>query len=116
MVSQRDIVEVFFDDDFGGNHPAIVISNKLVQEIEGYFVCVMMTSTNHDDEFSFVITDEMVVKPMNREHCEARCHLIQFVPIDNIMKNSHHNQLKLNAFKKLIKKINDSTFSTSDLD
>ena len=44
MVYQRDIVEVAFDDDFGGNHPAIVISNKLVQEIEGYFVCVMMIS------------------------------------------------------------------------
>lgn len=115
MVSQRDIVEVCFNDDLGGNHPAIVISNKLVQEIEGYFVCVMMTSTNHDDEFSFVITDEMVVKPMNRNHGEARCHLIQFVPLGSIMKNAHNNQLKLEAFKKLIKKITDSTFSTSDL-
>ncbi|MGF1638997.1 MAG: type II toxin-antitoxin system PemK/MazF family toxin [Cyclobacteriaceae bacterium] len=49
MINQRDIVEVAFGEDFGGNHPAIVISNKLVQEVEGYFVCVMMTSRNHDD-------------------------------------------------------------------
>ena len=35
MVSQRDIIEVVFDQDFGGNHPAIVVSNKLVQEVEG---------------------------------------------------------------------------------
>lgn len=115
MVYQRDIVEVVFDDDFGGNHPAIVLSNKLVQEVEGYFVCVMMTSTDFDDEFSFVIKDNMLIKPLNRSHCEARCHLINFVPIDSIILNNHRNQIKIDAFKDLIKKINDSTFSTNEL-
>ena len=115
MVSQRDIVEIVFDGDFGGNHPAIVISNKLVQEVEGYFVCVMMTSTNHQDEFSFVITDDMVANPMNRDHCEARCHLIQFVPTENIINNAHNNQLKLSAFQRLIAQITQTTFSTGDL-
>ncbi len=115
MVYQRDIVEVIFDDDFGGNHPAIVLSNKLVQEIEGYFVCVMMTSSDVDDEFSFVIKDDMLTKPLNREHCEARCHLINFVPIDAIIVNRHRNQIKVKPFKDLIKKINNSTFSTDEL-
>jgi mRNA-degrading endonuclease toxin of MazEF toxin-antitoxin module len=115
MISQRDIVEVVFDEDFGGNHPAIVISNKLVQEVEGYFVCIMMTSKNHDDEFSFPITDNMVMKPMKREHCEARCHLLNFVPVESIIRNRNNNQLKINPFKKLIKKINESTFSTDEL-
>lgn len=105
-----------FDQDFGGNHPAVVLSNKLVQEVEGYFVCVMMTSANHDDEFSFVITDEMVSQPMHRKHCEARCHLINFVPVDAIVANAHHSQLKVEAFKKLIQKINDSTFAVGDLE
>ena len=89
MPAQRDIVEVFFDEEFGGNHPAVIISNNLVQEIEGYFVCIMMTSKNHDDEFSFVITDDMV--------------------------NSHRNQLRIEPFKDLISKINQSTFSTEKL-
>lgn len=115
MVNQRDIVEVIFDDDFAGNHPAIVLSNKLVQEIEGYFVCVMMTSRDWDDEFSFVIDDTMLIKPLKREHCEARCHLINFVPVDSIVRNSHNNQLKVKPFKELIKKINESTFSLGDL-
>jgi len=115
MATQRDIIEVDFDDDFGGNHPAIIISNKLVQEVEGYFVCIMMTSTNHDDEFSFVITDEMVTKPTNRKHCEARCHLINFVPEEKIIINNNYNQLKINPFKELIKKINTTTFSLEDL-
>jgi len=115
MVYQRDIVEVIFDNDFGGNHPAIVLSNKLVQEIEGYFVCVMMTSSDFDDEFSFVINDNMLTKPLKRKHCEARCHLINFVPIDAIIVNKHRNQIKVSPFKDLIKKINNSTFSTDEL-
>lgn len=115
MVYQRDIVEVIFDDDFGGNHPAIVLSNKLVQEVEGYFVCVMMTSSNYNDEFSFVITDSMLTKPLTKKHCEARCHLINFVPLDSIIINNHRNQIKVNPFKELIKKINSSTFSTDEL-
>ena len=115
MASQRDIVEIWFDEDFGGNHPAIIISNELVQEVEGYFVCVMMTSTNQDDEFSFVITDEMLVKPLDRVYCEARCHLIQFVPSEDIITNSHNNQMKTGAFRDLISKIMATTFSTEEL-
>lgn len=115
MLNQRDIVEVLFDDEFGGNHPAIVLSNRLVQEVEGYFVCVMMTSSNFDDEFSFVINDEMLVKPINRKHCEARCHLLNFVPVEAILKNNHRNQIKLEPFKDLIKKINETTFSIEEL-
>ncbi len=116
MANQRDIVEVVFDSDLGGNHPAIILSNKLVQEIEGYFVCVMMTSHNWDDEFSFVITDDMVVKPMGRDHCEARCHLINFVPVDAILRNSHRNQLRIEPFKQLIKKITDTTFALGEIE
>jgi mRNA-degrading endonuclease toxin of MazEF toxin-antitoxin module len=115
MASQRDIVEIWFDEDFGGNHPAIVISNELVQEVEGYFVCVMMTSTNHDDEFSFVITDDMLVKPLNKDFCEARCHLIQFVPKEDVITNSHNNQMKVESFRNLINKITSTTFSTKKL-
>tara|TARA_R110001592_G_scaffold78374_1_gene235128 strand:- start:60 stop:407 length:348 start_codon:yes stop_codon:yes gene_type:complete len=115
MPSQRDFIEVDFGPDFGGNHPAIIISNELVQEVEGYFVCIMMTSTNHNDEFSFVITDEMAVKSMNREHCEARCQLIQFVPSEAIIVNRNNNQLKIAPFKELIAKITSSTFSTDVL-
>lgn len=115
MVRQRDIVEVVFDDEQGGNHPAVVLSNKLVQEVEGYFVCVMLTSTEHDDEFSFLITNDMLVKPHNRPHSEARCHLINFVPLDAIIPNNHRNQLKMKPFKELIKKINTTTFSTEEL-
>lgn len=114
MVSQRDIVEVVFPDQ-GGNHPAIVISNNLVQEVEGFFVCVMMTSSDYDDEFSFPITDSMCVKPLNRKHCEARCHLINFVDMDSIITNSHNDQLKVQYFKELINKINQTTFSTDNL-
>lgn len=68
-----------------------------------------------DDEFSFVIDDNMLIRPLKRPHCEARCHLINFVPIDSIILNNHRNQIKIKPFKDLIKKINDSTFSTNEL-
>ena len=61
MANQRDIVEIYFDEQYGGNHPAIIISNELVYSTEEFFLCVMMTSTDHNDEFSFIIEDEMVV-------------------------------------------------------
>lgn len=115
MINQRDIVEIAFPEDIGGKHPAIVLSNKLVQEVEGYFVCVMITSKYYDDEFSFRITKNMVTKPMTKPHNEARCHLINFVPTDAILHNMHYNQLKLDAFKALIKKINETTFSVREL-
>ncbi len=114
MVHQRDIVEIAFGNGID-NHPAIVLSNALVQEVEGAFVCVMMTSKDYDDEFSFKIDDTMVVKPLSRKHCEARCHLIQYVEMESIIINSHNNQLKIDPFKKLIKKINDTTFSMKEL-
>ncbi len=75
----------------------------------------MITSSEQNDEFSFVINDEMVMKPLNKDHCEARCHLINFVPIDAIIRNSHNNQLKIAPFKELVKKINCTTFSTEEL-
>lgn len=78
-------------------------------------MCVMMTSSDFDDEFSFVINDDMVMSPLGRNHCEVRCQLIQFVPLESIITNSHHNQLRVAPFKNLIKKITDSTFSTEDL-
>lgn len=113
MVRQRDIVEVNLSADFE-NHPAIVLSNNLVQEVEGAFVCVMITSKLQNDEFSFEITNDMTTKPMNKP-CEARCHLISFVPFEAIIVNSHNNQIKIEPFKKLIEKINETTFSMKEL-
>jgi len=115
MVNQRDIVEIMFDNDLGGNHPAVVLSNRLVQEIEGYMVCVMMTSTAQNDEFSFLITDDMLIKPLNIDHCEVRCHLINFVPVESIIRNANNNQLRIAPFKQLLQKIYNSTFSTDEL-
>lgn len=114
MVYQRDIVEVILAEGLG-NHPAIVISNHLVMEMEYACICVMMTSKDKNDEFSFKITDDMLIKPMGTTHCEARCQLINYVPINSIIRNRHNNQIKLAPFKKLLKKINSTTFSTEEL-
>jgi mRNA-degrading endonuclease toxin of MazEF toxin-antitoxin module len=113
LVNQRDIVEVYFDG--AGIHPVVVISNNLIHEVEDYFIGVMMTSKSKNDEFSFVLNDEMTVKPMKKKHSEVRCHLISYFPIENINSTAHHNSLTIKAFKKLIAKINDTSFSTKNL-
>lgn len=115
MVHQRDIVEVDFSMDQGGKHPGIVISNNLVQESEGAFVCVMMTSQSYDDEFSFIITNDMLTRPSNKEHSEARCHLISWIPLEQINPKPYNSQLRIEPFKSLIKKITETTFSTNEL-
>ncbi len=74
-----------------------------------------MTTRNHDDDFSFVITDEMLSQPLGVEYCEACWHLINFVPVDSIIPNAHNNQIKIGSFRNLIRRINDTTFSTGDL-
>lgn len=116
MVSQRDVVEISFPNSVGGKHPAIVLSNNLVHEIEfGSFICVMLTQKNIDDEFSFVIKDDMLTNPQKNSHCEARCQLIMFVNESDIIPKPYSNQIKIDAFKNLITHINSSTLSVEDL-
>lgn len=112
---QRDIIEVCFGEEFGGNHPALVISNNLIHEIEDAFICLMMTSKEKDDEFSFPLTKEMLTKPLSKDYAEIRCHLVQFIPAEEIINNTHYNKVKLKYFKKIIDKMNRSTLSTNDL-
>jgi mRNA-degrading endonuclease toxin of MazEF toxin-antitoxin module len=112
LVSQRDIVEVIFDLPQGElKHPAIVLSNNDVIALEGYFVCVMLTSEDYDDEYSFMLDGHMFNKPLNSKS-QARLHLIGWFRTTDVVKNSHYNhQMKVEYFKELVKQINSTTFN-----
>lgn len=63
---QRQFVEVQFrlpPDGEHLNHPAVIISNNDINEHEGGFIAVMMTSNDTKDMYSFPVTDEMVTTP-----------------------------------------------------
>lgn len=116
-MEQRSVIEVYFEN--GGNHPAIIISNDLVKEIEGYVIVIMMTSTKWDDEFSFPLNSEMFSPKLYipKNHCEARLHILSVPLIDSkiIIPNSHKCKMKSTYFKEMINKLFETTFTTKEL-
>jgi hypothetical protein len=119
-ISQRDIVEVEFNLPQGNlKHPVIVLSKQeAIEQEDGSFIGVMMTSKNYDDEFSYPISSDMLTKPLpaNIKHAEVRLHLVSFFQPEHIISNSHYNtQLKVDEFKALVKYITDLTFNVKVL-
>jgi len=111
-VEQRQIIEVPFNLPEGvEHHPAIVLSSNDAIETENAFVCVMLTSHLHNDEFSFSIENNMLNKPMDKPS-EARVHLISFFKVNEITTNTHVNHfIKAPFFKELVLCIIENTFS-----
>lgn len=54
---QRDVVEINFLFPNGAMkpHPAIIISNDLLQEVEGFVYLVLISSKNYNDEYSYAL-------------------------------------------------------------
>jgi len=121
MLVQGEIVEYAFplapDGSDAGVHPCIVISNNALCE-EGCYVIMMMTSTNQDDLFSFVLTKDMFTKhiPSKSGHSEARLNCIYTIFNDDLRhvrrRNSH---LTTDALEELLLKIYEITFSTQTI-
>jgi len=114
MSFQRgDIIEVFFDLPYSREtktHPAIIISNDEVYDKDEVYVCVMMTSSDQIDMFSFEITQDMLNNTNNKNFSQARCHLISYVMDKHIVGNKPKNSLKENALNRLIVRINNTVF------
>ncbi len=68
IVKQRDIVEIAF---YTGNkpelHPAVVISNNEIFEIEGFFYAILLSTKNLFPEFTIEIIPEMINSPRNKK-------------------------------------------------
>ncbi|MEX1136320.1 MAG: type II toxin-antitoxin system PemK/MazF family toxin [Balneolales bacterium] len=91
---KRQIIEVPFN---GGPHPAVIISSEEVYQREGYYICVMITSSEDQDEFSFPLNDGDTLKPMEKKS-QVRLHLISSFEDKDIISNSHRNSLKVETF------------------
>lgn len=112
--SQQEIIEVEFELPQGSEkHPAIILSNNNINQLEEGFVCAMMTTYEHNDEYSFVITKEMLLYPKAQpKHSEVRCHLINFFPYHKIiLSRGSRSKLKMEYFKELLEQISATTFS-----
>lgn len=113
--SRGEIVEVQFrlpPDGRLENHPVVILSNSDINESEEGFIGVMMSTTNPDDEYSFVVTDEMLTVPYNdSRHREIRLHLIgSFINKDVINNTRSRTLIKEDPLRRVVISINEITF------
>ncbi|WP_443082043.1 type II toxin-antitoxin system PemK/MazF family toxin [Tenacibaculum sp. FZY0031] len=114
--NRGDIIEVFFDLPYSKQtktHPAIIISNEDVYNTDEIYICVMMTSSEKTDLFTFEVTQDMLQMKNNKKFSQARCHLVTYIMEKHVVKNSLLNTLKQSAVERLIERINEVTFKDS---
>lgn len=114
MLSRGDIIDIHFEfPRMRGSktHPAIIISNSDVYDAEEGYVCVIMTSREFTDKFTFQITDDMLQGKNNKTFSQARCQFVTFVHEDHIIDRYAKNTLKPNSVERLITHINNYTFA-----
>ena len=113
-LNRGDIIDVFFDLPYSKEsktHPAVILSNEDVYDADELYVCVMMTSVENKDLFTFEITQEMLQMPNNKKFSQIRCHLITYIMEKHIISKYPKNTLKPNALERLIARINEVTFN-----
>jgi len=108
-VNQRDIVEVNFELPGGRfkTHPALVISNQQVHDMEDIFYAVMISSKPYNDEFTFALTNSMLTKPLSKTSY-VKCQLLQsYTPGEVISKIS---TVKAQYFEDIKRTIFETVF------
>jgi hypothetical protein len=85
-VHQRDIVEVNFELPDGNfkPHPALVISNQNVLDCEDIFYALMISTKPFNDEFTFLLKNEMLLKPLPKASY-VKCQLIQAYSMNEVI-------------------------------
>lgn len=83
---QRDIVEInfVFPDGTSKPHPALIVSNNELQEVEGFIYLCMISSKAYNPEYNYVLSDEMLTVPMVKQNevgYDDNYNKIVFMPI-----------------------------------
>ena len=108
-VQQRDIIELNYELPNGKfkTHPALVISNSNVLEVEDIFYAVMISSNSMNEEFNFELENSMLTKPLSKKSF-VKCQLIQSYTTDEVI--SKISVLKQVSFDNVIKRIFEKVF------
>jgi hypothetical protein len=109
---QRDIVEIaFYTGRTPQTHPALIVSQDEIFELEGFFYAVLPFTKNIFPDFTLEVTPSMINHPRNQRNGFAVCHMVQqFYPEDVVTRTG--SSLKNEAFKKIIEKVNEVVFGT----
>lgn len=108
--SQSDVVEFEFPLPNGQFkiHPAIIISSRDVLEIEGVYICVMLSTKDTNPEFIFEVQPKMLTYSSDKISY-AKCQLITRIKPNAIIRR--FGSIKSEYFKQLLSKLNLSVFS-----
>ena len=84
---QGDIIEINFHfPDVGFKpHFAIVVSNDELQEIEGYIYVVLISSKQHNPEYSYTLTKEMSSYNFDKQSY-VKCQILELSTSRDIIK------------------------------
>jgi mRNA-degrading endonuclease toxin of MazEF toxin-antitoxin module len=103
MFQQGDIILVNFPLPKGFKlHPAIVISVSEVYESEESYICAMISSVQINDNFSFLLNNEMLSNNLDKQS-QVRCQLIALLHEDEIERKI--SKLKKEYVAKLLAQI-----------
>ncbi len=111
-ITQGDVLWLYDDvhRKTGQEHPYIVLSCEEAINQDDFIILVMTTSSgNYNDAFSFPLKDEMFHRPLKRNACQARMHIIISIKVSQIYQ-APVNRMKKAYLKLLLKQINQSTF------
>lgn len=112
-VHRRDVVEVIFGSNTRDNHSVIVLSPEQVNSEEEQFLGMMITDSPYFDpnnDYSFPLDDSMFMNPIREKGSKARLYLINFLPADVIVTKKKINEMRIDAFERLIKDLNEKVF------
>jgi mRNA-degrading endonuclease toxin of MazEF toxin-antitoxin module len=108
-INQRDIVELNFlmPDGKSKPHPAIVISNNDLFEDEGFFYCCMISTKEYNPQYTFEISDTMLLRPMvNKSY--VKCQIIGGFTERDVIKK--YTSMRVEPFDNLLQKLISSIF------
>ncbi len=110
MPTQRDIVEVVYElpHENMKPHPAIIISNEAIHELEDMFYAVLCSGKQEPEEMSMELTPEMVNGFKMTKTTYIKTHIIQTYSFHDIIR--HIGTVKPEAFKRIKEKITQSIF------
>lgn len=118
----RDIIFTNYELPNGSYQPhlALILSNDDINQYEGYYITVMLSSTPVEDDYSFLVDSNMFnfdfkarLKSPNHKP-QVRCHLIAAIKEEDLVISKRYGTMKKVFFDQVVQKIANSVFQQID--
>jgi len=116
--AQRDIIFTNYELPNGDFQPhlALVLSNNDINEYEGYYITVMLSSTPIEDNYSFLVSPDMfnfdfkvhLKSPSHKP--QIRCHLISAIKEEDLIISKRYGTMKKEFYTQVVTQITEFVF------